>query len=125
MSLYQLAPENLGMKQVSILHFASNSQIQFPTKEGGGVKIGTAEASRELGQVTGYLRRRLSSAAVRANIRCLHERMLMVGEGLGQAGKRRAWARAEEERSRLDREAQWLVQVSGRNLVRRGDFPTL
>ena len=90
-----------------------------------GLQKGTAEASRELGQVTGYLRRRLSTAAVRANIRCLHERMLMVGEGVGQAARRRAWARAEEERARMDREAQWLVRVSGRNLVRRGDLATI
>ena len=90
-----------------------------------GLQKGTAEASRELGEVTGYLRRRLSTAVIRANVRCLQERMLMVGEGIGQAGKRRAWARAEEERARLDREAQWLGRTTGRNLVRRGDFPTL
>ena len=55
----------------------------------------------------------------------MHERMLMVGEGVGQAARRRAWARAEEERARMDREAQWLVRVSGRNLVRRGDLATI
>ena len=49
----------------------------------------------------------------------------MVGEGQGQAGKRRQWARREEERARLDREAQWLERVTGKNLSRRGDFPSL
>ena len=72
--------------------------------------------------VTSYLRRRLSSAVMRANVKCL---MLLVGEGQGQAGKRRQWARREEERARLDREAQWLERVTGKNLSRRGDFPSM
>ena len=75
---------------------------------------------KELGQVTGYLRRRLSSAVIRANVRCLLERMLMVGEGVGQAGRRRQ----EEEKARWEREGQWLARLTGRNLARRGDFPS-
>ena len=77
---------------------------------------------KELGLVTGYLRRRLSTAAIKANVQCLLERMVMVGEGIGQAGKRRQWARVEEERARWDREAQWLERVTGRSLWRGGDF---
>ena len=75
--------------------------------------------------VTSYLRRRLSSAMMWANVKCLMERLLLVGEGQGQAGKRRQWARREEERARLDREAQWLEKVTGKNLSRRGDFPSM
>ena len=88
-----------------------------------GLRQGTLEASSELGQVTGYLRRRLSTAVVRANVRCLLERMVLVGEGIGQAGRRRMWARWEEDRARLEREAHWLTRTTGHNLVRRGDFP--
>ena len=47
---------------------------------------------------------------------------MLVGEGQGQAGKRRQWARREEERARLDRMAAWQERVTGRNLSRRGDF---
>ena len=75
--------------------------------------------------VTGYLRRRLSSAVMRANIQCLLERLMLVGEGQGQAGKRRQWARREEERARLDRMAAWQERVTGRNLSRRGDINIL
>ena len=89
-----------------------------------GLAKGTPQALKELGQVTGYLRRRLSSAVIRANVRCLLERMLMVGEGVGQAGRRRQWARQEEEKARWEREGQWLVRLTGRNLARRGDFPS-
>ena len=90
-----------------------------------GLRSGSPEANKELALVTSYLRRRLSSAVMRANVKCLLERLLLVGERQGQAGKRRQWARREEERARMDREAQWLERVTGRNLSRRGDFPIL
>ena len=90
-----------------------------------GLRTGSLEANKELAMVTSYLRRRLSSAVMRANIKCLLERLVMVGEGQGQAGKRRQWARREEEMARLDREAHWLERVTGKNLSRRGDFPSL
>ena len=90
-----------------------------------GLRKGSFEANKELGLVTGYLRRRLSTAIVKANVKCLLERLVLVGEGQGQAGKRRRWARREEEKARWDREAQWMVRVTGRPLLRRGDFPTL
>ena len=90
-----------------------------------GLRKGTPEAGKEMSLVTGYLRRRLSSAVMRANVQCLLERLLLVGEGQGQAGKRREWARREEEHARLEREAHWLERITGRNLSRRGDFPQL
>ena len=46
-----------------------------------------------------YLRRRLSSAVMHANVKCLLERLVLVGEGQGQAGTRR-----EEEQARMERE---------------------
>ena len=35
--------------------------------------------------------------------KCSLERLLLVGEGQGQAGKRRQWARREEEKARRRR----------------------
>ena len=65
---------------------------------------------------TGYLRRRLSSAVMRANVKCLLERL--AGEGQeGQACRRR-----EEEQAKMEREVHWLERITGRNLSRRGDF---
>ena len=88
-----------GVKK--LLDQLADSQLQSQ-----GLRSGSPEANKELALVTSYLRRRLSSAVMQANIKCLLERLLLVGEGLGQAGKRRQWARREEERARLDREAQ-------------------
>ena len=90
-----------------------------------GLRKGSLEAAKEIGLVTGFLRRRLSSAVIKANVRCLLERLVLVGEGRGQADKRRQWARLEEARARMDREAQWQARITGRNLARRGDFPSL
>ena len=87
-----------------------------------GLRRGTPEAAKELSQVTGYLRRRLSSAVMRANVSCLLERLIQIGEGVGQAGKRRQWARLEEERGRWDRESQWLARVTGQRTVKTGEF---
>ena len=58
------------------------------------------ESAKGLEIVTGLRRRRLSSAVMRANVQCLLERLVMVGEGQGQAGQQRQWARAGEERGR-------------------------
>ena len=90
-----------------------------------GLRTGSLEAGKELSQVTSYLRQRFSSSIMRANVKCLLERLMMVGEGQGQAGRRRLWARREEEQARLEREAQWHERLTGRNLLRRGDFPSL
>ena len=90
-----------------------------------GLRKGSLEAAKELSLVTGYLRRRLSTAIVKANVKCLLERLVKVGEGRGQADRRRQWARQEEARARLEREAQWQARITGRNLVRRGDFLSL
>ena len=87
-----------------------------------GLAKGTTEAGRESAWVTWYLRRRLSSTTMKANVSCLLERLIQVDEGEGQGGKRRQWARIEEERGRLDRESQWLARVTGGRTVQTGNF---
>ena len=87
-----------------------------------GLNKGMAEAGKESAWVTGYLRRRLSSSVIKANVSCLLERLVLVDEGGGQGGKRRQWAQMEEERGRLDRESQWLVKITGGRKVQTGNF---
>ena len=53
-------------------------------------------------------------------MRCL----VLVGEEVGQAGRRRQWARQEEEKASWEREGQWLARLNVRNLAERGDFPS-
>ena len=65
---------------------------------------GSPGEAKERSHTTRYMRRRLSSVAIRANVRFLLERMVQVGDGGGQAPKRRRWARREEERERWSRD---------------------
>ena len=61
-------------------------------------------------------------ATVKANTSCLLARLSQVGEGAGEAGKRRKWIRIEEKRMRKSREAVWRAEISGRGVVQLGRF---
>ena len=87
-----------------------------------GLTRGTAEIGKETALTKGYLRRRLSLATIKANVSCLLERLIQVEERGGQGGKRRIWARQEEERARLDRESQWLSKITGDRRIKTGLF---
>ena len=76
----------------------------------------------ERSMTTGLLRRRLSTAIVKANLSVLMGRLGMVGEGAAMARGRRQWGRMEEERMRREREAAWRADTTGREVVRRGRF---
>merc|ERR1719319_1723467 len=76
----------------------------------------------ERSMTTGLLRRRLSTAIVKANISVLLGRLGMVGEGAAKARGRREWGRMEEMRMRREREAAWRADTTGREVVRRGRF---
>ena len=87
-----------------------------------GLQRGRAGSDQELAIINSQLRRRISSATIRANYTLLLERMAQVGAGAGRAETRREWVRAEEERMKRDREAQWLARVRGVGLVHKGRF---
>ena len=80
---------------------------------------GEAEEKPYLSVETGYIRRRISVAAVSCFGQRLVSRMSQVGDQNLQlaAGRRRAWG-MEEERARGEREASWLAKVTGRDIVR-------
>ena len=85
-----------------------------------GLQRGRAGSDQELAIITSQLSRRINSATIRANYTLLLERMAQVGAG--RAETRREWVRAEEERMKRDREAQWLARVRGVGLVHKGRF---
>ena len=86
------------------------------------VKSGMAVSAHQLGLETSVLRRRLSTAVVRANQTLLLSRLGQVGEGAGLAGKRRQGLRREEARMRRMKEAAWQTEITGKELVRKGMF---
>ena len=71
----------------------------------------------QLGLETGIIRRRLSTAVVRANSLCLLGKVGQVDEGSAIAWKRRAAARWGERERELEAGADWLCHTSGRELV--------
>ena len=87
-----------------------------------GLARGRPGTEQELGLVTGQIRRRLSVTAVRAQGDCLLARLPHVGQGAGQADRRRDWVRREERLMRLERNAQWVARVRGSGIINRGQF---
>ena len=83
---------------------------------------GKDPAPHQLGLEVAVIRRRLSTAAVRANNVLLLQRAGQIGEGSGLASKRRSWQQREERRMLLEREADWLVSTTGQEIVRKGRF---
>ena len=57
----------------------------------------------EISLTTGLMRRRLSTAIVKANMSVLLGRLGMIGEGATLARKRRQWGQFEEARIRRER----------------------
>jgi hypothetical protein len=87
-----------------------------------GLARGSPGSQQELSLITGSLRRRLSLAVHKANLSLLLDRMRQIGDGAEMAGRRRNIDRLEEERGRWDRQAEWMARVTGRDLVRKGQF---
>ena len=83
---------------------------------------GEPPSPQQMGLEVTNIRRRLSTAAVRAANTTLLARMSQVGEGSGLASKRREWQRREERQMEHSREADWLLHTTGRAIVRRGRF---
>ena len=81
---------------------------------------GDPPSTQQMGLEVTAIRRRLSTAAVRAVNTTLLARMSQVGEGSGIASRRREWQRREEQQMEHSREADWILHTTGRAIVRRG-----
>ena len=89
-----------------------------------GLSRGRQGTEAEVGVVVGQVRRMISTASVRAQAQCLLTRMSSVGEGVGQAAKRRQWAIQEDERMKQERYSQWMRRVEGVTSLRKGMIKT-
>ena len=69
-----------------------------------GLKEGRPRSKQELGLIVGQVRRRLSLAAVKAQVDCLLSRIHQVGPGNNQLTKKREWAVMEDTRMKRERE---------------------
>ena len=86
------------------------------------LQTGKAPEKNAVGAEVTLIQRRLSTAVIRANQSLLLSRLSHVGDGAGGASRRRQWIRKEEINMRRMREANWQVETSGKELVRKGMF---
>ena len=89
-----------------------------------GLQRGRPGSDEELGLCVGQIRRRLSMAAVKAQVDCLLGKLHQVGPGNKVLAKRRVWAITEDQRMTRERGAQWLRRVEGVHTIRKGFFKT-
>ena len=89
-----------------------------------GLQRGRPGSEQELGVIVGQVRRRISLAAVKAQVDCLLSKLHQVGPGNTQLAKRRVWAVREDERMTRERGAQWLRRIEGVHTLRKGFIKT-
>ena len=89
-----------------------------------GLQRGRPGSDHELGVLVGQVRRRLSLAAVKAQVDCLLGKLHQVGPGNTQLAKKRTWAIHEDQRTARERGAQWLRRVEGVLTLRKGFIKT-
>ena len=76
---------------------------------------------KELGLVTGQIRRSLSVDFVRAQALCLFSRLAHLGDGAQAAALRRQQAGQEEEGRRREQIAHYIAHIRGRGVNRAGE----
>ena len=89
-----------------------------------GLQRGRPGSEEELGVLVGQIRRRLSQAAVHAQVDCLLSKLHQVGPGNSQLAKKRTWAIREDQRMAKERSAQWIRRIEGVHTLRKGFIKT-
>ena len=102
-----------------LIQTLAESRLKFQ-----GLQRGRLGSDAELGKLVGQVRRRISLAAVKAQVECLLAKVHQVGPGNSQLAKRREWAVREDERMKKERGAQWIRRVVGVQTMRRGFIKT-
>ena len=109
-----------GSEQVhQLVQVLAESRLRFQ-----GLQQGRPGSDQELGVLVGQIRRRLSMAAVQAQVDCLLSKLHQVGPGNVQLAKRRTWAIKEDQRMNLERNAQWMRRIEGIHTLRKGFIKT-
>ena len=99
-----------------LVNIFSSSRSKFLAQS-----TGYATSSREMSQIVGQIRRKLSTAFMRAIGLCTLSRVANLGSGSNAAAKRREWAISEEIGMKNERRAFWNAFVRGGGFSYRGD----
>ena len=112
-----VGPWGNGSKHLhELVHTLAESRLATRTRARG-----YEGSDKELGLVTGQIRRSLSVDFVRAQALCLFSRLAHLGDGAQAAAVRRQQAGREEEGRRRDQVAHYLAHIRGRGVNRAGE----
>ena len=103
-----------------LIQMVAESRLKYQRLQSGR----SGNTKQELGILVGQIRRRLSLAAIKAQVECLLSRLHQVGPGNKQLAKKREWAAMEDERMRRERSAQWMRKFEGVQTLRKGFIKT-
>ncbi len=105
----------------SLIHTITEARLKISAQQPGRRAMRSIDVERA--QLVGSLRRQISFVAVRANARLILSRMEShVGQGAGEAAKRRQHVAVLERQERRERQAHAISVIQGKNLLRRGQF---
>ena len=106
----------------SLVHILATSRLRYQNELRGNHRMAGRSDKGELAILTGQIRRILSVEAVRAQARCLLDRVEGIGAAANAAAKRRSFAMLEERTMRRERRAHLVSLSQGRPIIRRGQF---
>ena len=101
-----------------VLRLAEAKVQRAATLPGRGLLFKSREA--QLAGEVAFVRRRLSFTAVQQQARLLLDRLQLLGEGAGEAARRREWAEQANRAEARERRAQLVCLQQGRNIRRSG-----
>ena len=104
-----------------LIETMAESRLNFQVLAEGRPEGGS---DQEKALIVGQIRRRLSLAAIKAQVECLLGRIHQAGVGNKQLAKKRERALIQDEKMRRERNAQWVRNVEGVRLVRKGAIKT-
>ena len=99
----------------------AESRLRFQVLAEGRPEGGS---DQEKALIVGQLRRRLSLAAIKAQVECLLGRIHQAGNGNKQLPKKREWSLIQDERMRRERQAHWISKIEGTRTIRKGAIKT-
>ena len=99
-----------------LIETMAESRLRFQVLAEGRPEGGS---DQEKALIVGQLRRRLSLAAIKAQVECLLGRINQAGNGNKQLAKKREWSLIQDERMRRERQAQWISKIEGTRTIRK------
>ena len=98
----------------------AEAKVQRAGTQPGRSRLLFRSREAQLAEEVAYLRRRPSFTAVQQQARLLLDRLQLLGEGAGEAFRRREWAEQARRADARERRAQLVCLQQGRNIRRSG-----